>query len=162
MVAKPHQIRRPVGAKEAGITHALLAVDGSPASVRAAERLRLLLRGFPDARLTVIYVAHLPRDLQVNGAGEKLVVEFPLAGLVRATAAPALSSALDALGSLAVRAETEVQVGEPASEICEYAHSEGVDLIVMGIRGTGPAEVAVGGVANKVLSMAGCPVLLVQ
>jgi nucleotide-binding universal stress UspA family protein len=158
MVAKPSPRRR---APAAGITHAVLAVDGSPASIRAAERLRTILTAFPDARLTVLYVAHLPRDLQVSGTGEKLIVEFPLSGLVRATAAPALQAALTVLGSLGERAETEVQIGEPATEICEFARTASADLIVMGLRGTGPEGVTVGGVSQKVLSLAPCPVLLV-
>ncbi|HWI61090.1 MAG TPA: universal stress protein [Symbiobacteriaceae bacterium] len=159
MVAKPSGRIRESSAP-AAIRHALLAVDGSPASVRAAERLRLLLTAFPDARLSVIYVAHLPRDLQVSGTGEKVIVEFPLSSLVRATAAPALQAALSALGPLAARAETEVQIGEPATEIVEFARSQEADLIVMGLKGTGPTTV--GGVSNKVLSLAACPVLLVQ
>lgn len=149
-----------MGGASEGIAHALLAVDGSPASVRAAERLRAILGAFPAARLTVMYVAHLPRDLQVSGTGEKVVVEFPLSSLVRATAAPALKAAQQALGQLGGRAETEVQVGEPAVEICEFARTQGVDLIVMGLKGTGPTTV--GGVSHKVLSLATCPVLLVQ
>lgn len=161
MVAKPNSRSKAPAAAD-GITHALLAVDGSPASLRAAQRLRRMLAAFPDARLTVIYVAHLPRDLQVSGTGEKLVVEFPLSGLVRATAAPALDAALGQLGPLAGKAETEVQIGEPAAEICEFARSEGCDLIVMGTKGTGPDSMAVGGVSSKVLAMAPCPVMLVQ
>lgn len=160
MVAKPKVSVTPVA--QAGISHALLAVDGSPASVRAAARLRQLLGAFPEARLTIMYVAHLPRDLQVSGNGAKLTVEFPLSGLVRATAAPALQAALEALGPVGDKAESEVQVGEPAREICEYASAEGVDLIVMGTRGTGGETVAVGGVSSKVLALAPCPVLLVQ
>jgi nucleotide-binding universal stress UspA family protein len=158
MVAKP-KLTADAHTQE-GITHALLAVDGSPASVRAAERLRKMLLAFPDARLTVMYVAHLPRDLQVSGSGSKLVVEFPLSGLVRATSAPALQAAFDALGPMAVRAEVEVQTGEPAREIVEYAQAEDVDLIVMGVKGTG--EMAVGSVSSKVLTLAECPVMLVH
>lgn len=160
MVANPKQFAAPEG--QEGIAHALLAVDGSPASVRAAERLRQLLAAFPNARLTVMYVAHLPRDLQVSGSGSKLVVEFPLQGMVRATAAPALAAATKALGNLAHKAEHEVQVGEPAREICEFAAAEGVDLIVMGTRGVGTDEVAIGSVSHRVLSLAHCPVMLVK
>jgi nucleotide-binding universal stress UspA family protein len=161
MVAKPNS-RMKARAEAAGITHALLAVDGSPSSLRAAARLRMLLPAFPEARLTVMYVAHLPRDLQVSGTGQKVVVEFPVSSMVRATSAPVLQAVMDALGPLAVRAESEVQVGEPVTEICEFARTEGVDLIVMGTRGTGPAGVAMGGVSTKVLTLADCPVLLVH
>lgn len=160
MVAKPKAVT--AQQSQPGIAHALLAVDGSPASLRAAERLRLILGAFPDARLTVMYVAHLPRDLQVSGSGEKLVVEFPLSGLVRQTAAPALQATMQVLGPLAMRADMETQIGEPAQEICQYAQSEGVDLIVMGLRGNGSDGVTVGGVSHKVLALAPCPVMLVQ
>lgn len=145
-----------------GIGHALLAIDGSPASLRAAARLRLLLEAFPEARLTVLYVAHLPRDLQVTGNGTKLTLEFPLHGLIRGSAAPALQAAMNALGPMAIRAETEVQIGEPAHEICEFARAEQVDLIVVGTRGTAPDGVTVGGVSSRILSLAPCAVMLVQ
>jgi nucleotide-binding universal stress UspA family protein len=163
MVANPISYKKAqtTGAA-AGITHALLAVDGSPASLRAAARLRLMLQAFPEARLTVIYVAHLPRDLQVSGTGQKVIVEFPVSSMVRATSAPVLDAVMKELGPLAVRAETEVQVGEPATEICEFARSESVDLIVMGLKGTGPAGIAMGGVSSKVLALSECPVLLVH
>lgn len=145
-----------------GIAHALLAVDGSPASQRAVLQAGRLLAAFPGARVTILYVAHLPRDLQMTASGDKVIVEFPLSGLVRATAAPVFASVSQALGALAERAETEVQVGEPAREICEFAAAEDVDLIIMGVRGSGDDGVAVGSVSTRVLSLAPCPVMLVQ
>lgn len=160
VVTQPRPI--PPTAAVDGITHALLAVDGSAASLRAADRLRRMLRAFPEARLTVMFVAPLPMDLLVSGTGAKLSLEFPMTGFVRATSAPALDAAMAALGEEAARAESEAQVGDPADEICQFARTEAVDLIVIGTRGTGPDGRSLGTVSSKVVALAPCPVLLVQ
>lgn len=144
------------------IMHALIAVDGSPTSLRAASVGGSLLGCFPEARLSLVYVAPLPRELQFSGSGAKVVVEFPLSSVIRETAGPALEAALTALGAAAGRAEMEVQVGEPAREICDSAEAMGVDLIVIGALGTSGESTGLGSVTQKVLSRARCPVLVVS
>jgi nucleotide-binding universal stress UspA family protein len=52
--------------------------------------------------------------------------------------------------------------GDPAERIVEYARSRGVDLIVIGTHGRhGFTRRPLGGVADKVLRQAPCPVLAV-
>jgi nucleotide-binding universal stress UspA family protein len=75
---------------------------------------------------------------------------------------------LDLLKSLAERATaagviTEFQqvAGSPGRQICEFAESADVDLIVMGHRGiSGVNELLVGSVSNYVLHRAPCSVLM--
>jgi len=53
-----------------------------------------------------------------------------------------------------------VEPGDPASAIVRVAAQAPADLIVIGTRGhRGIAEVALGSVAHKVITCAGCPVL---
>jgi len=59
--------------------------------------------------------------------------------------------------------ETRLTIGIPAEEIVEVANKDSVDLIVMGTHGwTGIRHMLLGSVAEKVLRMATCPVLVVR
>ena len=62
-----------------------------------------------------------------------------------------------------VRLTSEVQVGSPASTICEVAARTPCDLIVMGTHGrSGVAHLFLGSVAERVVRTAPCPVLTVR
>ena len=51
----------------------------------------------------------------------------------------------------------------PALTIVNYAKETGIDLIVMGTHGRGPmAHLLMGSVAERVVRLAGCPVLVVR
>ena len=53
--------------------------------------------------------------------------------------------------------------GNPASQIIEFAKTEGVDLIVMGNRGlTGVKEFVLGSVSHRVSHLADCTVTIVK
>ena len=59
-------------------------------------------------------------------------------------------------------AETIERKGNPAFVICDVADEFGVDLIVMGCRGTGLIEEsAEDSVSNRVINLSPCPVLVV-
>ena len=63
----------------------------------------------------------------------------------------------------AANVHTELLQGAVAREIVDYAKSGGFDLIVMGTHGrTGLRHVMMGSVAEKVLRLAPCPVLVVK
>jgi nucleotide-binding universal stress UspA family protein len=58
---------------------------------------------------------------------------------------------------------TVVASNAPALTIVNYAKETGVDLIVMGTHGRGPmAHLVMGSVAERVVRLAGCPVLVVR
>ena len=62
-----------------------------------------------------------------------------------------------------VRAEFKVVTGHVVSEILEYARSNSIDLIVISTHGvTGLKHFLLGGVAEKVIRRAPCPVLTVK
>lgn len=57
----------------------------------------------------------------------------------------------------------EVLFGTPATEIAKFAEEEGVDLIVLPSHGrTGMARLMIGSVAERVVRMAHCPVLVLR
>lgn len=58
--------------------------------------------------------------------------------------------------------KVEMQIGDPARAILEYAEAQGVDLIVIGRQGHQPiTQWLLGNVATKVARKATCPVLIV-
>lgn len=58
---------------------------------------------------------------------------------------------------------TEVRTGNAAKQILEAARERQADLVVMGTRGrTGLAHVVMGSVAERVVRLAPCPVLIVK
>jgi nucleotide-binding universal stress UspA family protein len=58
--------------------------------------------------------------------------------------------------------QVEMQIGDPARAILEYAEAETVDLIVLGRQGRRPlAQWLLGNVSGKIAQKAHCPVLIV-
>jgi nucleotide-binding universal stress UspA family protein len=63
----------------------------------------------------------------------------------------------------AARISTEPTMGDPAEEIIAAAKSRRADLVVVGSRGYGRlAGLLVGSVAQKVVSLAPCPIVVVR
>jgi len=142
----------------------LLATDGSDSSLHAARVLGGLMAGLPEAQVTVLYVAHVPRAYNITDEfGNKITPEVPMDVMIRRSADPILKRTLSALALPEDRVNFEVQVGEPAEEIVDLARLEGYDMVVMGSRGLSPMkELLLGSVSNRVLHTAPCPVLVVR
>jgi universal stress protein A len=61
------------------------------------------------------------------------------------------------------KARSVVGIGDPLSEIVDYARTEHINLIVMGTHGrTGVSHLFLGSVAERVVRTAPCPVLTVR
>jgi nucleotide-binding universal stress UspA family protein len=136
----------------------LCPVDFSDTSLLALE-WSLYLAEQSDGHLTVLHAIELPPDLQ----------ELPLAleGGVRAATLEHCRQRLDALVPAGVRTgctvDTRVVEGRAHLEILRQAASDRSDLIVMGVRGRGPVDVALfGSNTNAVLHGAECPVVTVR
>lgn len=142
----------------------LLATDGSDNSMHAARVLGDLIATQPEAQVTVLHVAHVPRSyFFTDENGNTVTPEVPMDVMIRRSADPILRRTLSALGLPEDRVVTEVQVGEPSEEIVDLARMEGYEMIVMGSRGIGAMkELLMGSVSHKVLHTAPCPVLIVR
>lgn len=142
----------------------LLATDGSDSSLHAARMAGELSAALKDVQVIVLYVAHVPRAYYaVDEFGNKVTPEVPMDVMIRRTGEPILRKTISALGLPEEQVVTEVQVGEPAEEIVDYARLEQVDMIIMGSRGLSPIkEILLGSVSDKVLHTAPCPVLIVR
>lgn len=131
----------------------LVPVDGSPHASRAVQAAA----GLADCCGSAVYLVHIIRDLSLP----KEILEMMAAGEVTASRMQILQdsadiilenarTALEAAGVAQV--ETECLLGDPATQILQYAAGKGVDLIVLGHRGIGPNPDLLGGVARKILN----------
>lgn len=142
----------------------LLATDGSPHALKAAKMAGEIARCQPDAKVTVVYVAHIPRDpYTVNVYGFDFTPDVPIDAMIQKTAAPVLAETEKATGLSSDCLRSEVLVGNPAEEICGLAHREGYELIVTGSRGLSPIkEILLGSVSDRIAHCAKVPVLIAK
>jgi nucleotide-binding universal stress UspA family protein len=124
--------------------------ETSEAALHYAAEMALTL----GARL---YLIHVP-----GRTGEHFEANFPH-GQFEAAARKGLSSFLTTEQIDRLRPEYAVRVGVPPEEIVRYAELCDADLIIMGTHGrSGIAHALLGSVAEQVVRVAPCPVLLVR
>ena len=133
----------------------LVPVDFDPVSECALNYAKSLIEGLPVS-LHVLHVVFVPRILNE---------EMTLA--LQAELVEAAKSKMEALISKEeaqrMKAIVQINAGSPFHEIIQYAERHAIDLIVMGTHGRGPwAQALLGGVADKVVRTAPCPVLTVR
>jgi nucleotide-binding universal stress UspA family protein len=127
----------------------LVAVDGSPGSLRAAAMAAQLSAAGPPAEVDLVHVV----DWLVKEAAE---VELPRRGWQTSAAARAL---LDEAG---ITWRLHVRMGEAAGQIVALARELGSRGIVIGSHGlTATESLLLGSVAYKVVHLGRVPVLLV-
>jgi nucleotide-binding universal stress UspA family protein len=139
-----------------GIDRILIATDGSPGSLAAAEegvRLAKLL----GADVTFVAVAHAPLSV-LGGPYYQRTLSENLSAM-----RTALAKTTSYAEERRVRYETELLEGSPAKAVLELARSLDVDLIVVGSRGLGAVRAAVlGSVSSEIVHHADRPVLVAR
>jgi nucleotide-binding universal stress UspA family protein len=145
----------------------LLAADGSPGSRNAVAHAIHVAKA-DDAELVVVNVAE---DIKQGGAiglrakyGDmKLIKAFQNVQIEKGE--KIVSAIVEAAKERGVKIRSEVIVNSGKSEadtIIAYAEKNGIDLIVLGSHGTSKfRKFLAGGVANKIVNVAKCAVLLV-
>lgn len=128
-----------------------------------------------DAQQALAYAMRLARDVGARVTLLHVIQPFPLAGVPMGVTLPvtylqeaeaqlqqAMQEALARVTEAGLTSTSLLVYGVPWHEIVAIAERERVDLIVMGTRGrTGLAHVLLGSVAEKVVRMAPCAVLVV-
>jgi nucleotide-binding universal stress UspA family protein len=113
-----------------------------------------------QARLTVLYVYYLPS--LALGEVSPVVIDDTLQAMetnARQQAQKALARVLRA----GLQGDSVIVEGTPFQMIIDTAKDKGADLIVMGTHGrTGLSHVLMGSVAEKVVRLAPCPVLVTR
>jgi nucleotide-binding universal stress UspA family protein len=138
----------------------LLPVDGSECALRAVEYLISHSAWFRD--LPEIHLLHVHAPIPIGRVQAHVGKETLHAYYLEESQASLLEAQqkLDAAGCAHT---THIHVGQPAEVIAKLAAEQGCDLIVMGTHGRGGiAGLVTGSVANRVLHLASCPVLLVK
>jgi nucleotide-binding universal stress UspA family protein len=137
-------------------SHILLAADGSEHGLRAAKVAGDLARVIHAEELRVV-VAYDPVPSYL---GEPNLQHAINARVLEADAI--LKAAIDEIGEFS-EIHTEILEGSPAEAIIEVATTRNSSIIVMGSRGLGRlAGALLGSNAQKVVSHAPCPVLIVR
>jgi nucleotide-binding universal stress UspA family protein len=140
-------------------THLLCPVDFSEPSL-AGLRFAASLAKEADAHLTLLHVIDFSPD------EERIVERFDVAEFQRVVSENSRAK-LESLVGDDVRQwcepSTRLAYGKPYRRILEIAGEEGSDLIVIGIRGRNPIDLALfGSTANHVVRRAPCPVLTLR
>jgi nucleotide-binding universal stress UspA family protein len=140
------------------ITKLLVAVDDSPAGIRAARvGSELAARLGAELRLMTVLQDHLLTAALAQVSAEPSLPERRL-GSVASVLAHAVRLAAEA----GVTAQTCQREGDPGREVLAEARSWSADLLVLGRAAQRrPGEAYVGDVAAHVLELAEVPVLLV-
>ena len=135
------------------IQRILLPTDFSATSYAALRHAITMAQAF-GARL---YLLHVPGD-----TGEHFEANFPI-GQFEDLAQEQLRMFLSPDEIAQLTPEYALRIGAPADEIVQYAQARDIDLIVMGTHGrSGVAHLLMGSVAEQVVRIAPCPVLLVR
>jgi nucleotide-binding universal stress UspA family protein len=132
----------------------LVAVDGSRRSAKTVAVAVDLATKYGSS----VTVVHVREHTLYEGADVDLGPATSAEELVDEVLEAFHEAGIDARGEI-----RRVSPGETAEQIVEVANASGAELIVMGTRGmTEWKSLLLGGVANKVVHHATCPVLLVR
>ncbi len=138
---------------------ALVPVDGSPNSDRAASHVVMLAEINPALEVVLLNVQPEIDDWQVRRFLKKEEVE----AMEESKGGDALQSARALLDAAKVRYTPQVLIGPIAETIAKTALEQNCDGIVMGTRGLGAAASALlGSVTSQVVHLADVPVTLIK
>ena len=143
----------------------LVAIDWSAASLRAAKLASELAGKYGAELLLLTVMPHLPPSNPGIAAFERSehMRESPSALVLSGTEEALVGIGTGAKAQGVPNFSCDVRIGDPAQEILAWATDAKADLVILGTRGHGRlAGLLMGSVAQKVLSLAGCSVLVVR
>jgi nucleotide-binding universal stress UspA family protein len=146
--------------QKAMISKILVAVDGSDASMHAADYAVLMSNKY-DAELYALHVVH-PAD--VHAISESTQASSYSVEYTNQDSQKYLDKVKLKANENNIQLKTEVVSSVNAAEgIVDYAEVQNVDLVVVGARGkSGFRKLLLGSVASKVVTYAHCPVLVIK
>jgi nucleotide-binding universal stress UspA family protein len=144
----------------------LVGIDGSAPSLKAVDFAADLASKYNAELILLKVVGDRPPELDpaVEEYARSEHIPLPEAELTLTMADNILDHARrQALSSGATQVSVEPSFGDPAAQIVAAARDREADLIVVGSRGHGRlAGLLIGSVAQKVVSLAHCPVVVVR
>ena len=139
--------------------HFLVPLDFSEQANQALD-YAINLAGKLDARLTLL---HVIQSVPLGGADMGVTLPYAYLQDLEAEIMQSMESYRARVTAAGLEGATVVVHGVPFHEILETAKTQLVDLIIMGTHGrTGLQHVLLGSVAEKVVRLAPCPVLVAR
>ncbi|TYS60908.1 universal stress protein [Sutcliffiella horikoshii] len=164
----------------------LIAYDGSKSSLKAVQ-MGIEMKKRLHSRITILHVleetsvnvpipATRPDTLPAGGMGNvdglniytsNVKDTVPSKQRVATAENDEITQSLNEVHALLsqerIEAPVEVMQGDPAKTICNFADTQGNDLIIIGSRGLGGLKkLILGSVSDKVTNTANCPVLIAK
>jgi nucleotide-binding universal stress UspA family protein len=142
----------------------LFAVDGSEFTVKAAK----FLIGYLDTckELPTLHLLHVKAPIPVGLAAHRaraLLGNDVVEAYYKEDAEKSLVVAEQILREKDIAFQAEYKIGDPSSEIAEYAKKHQIELIVMGSHGhSALGSIVLGSVTSRVLASTTVPVLIVR
>lgn len=141
----------------------LVATDGSPHALKAAEMAARLARDLREAEVMLVNVGYFP-PIAMGAVGLDAV--FDLGDLeegMQQAGQAILDQTMHAFDGLDIRVTRVYRRGDLAGEILKTAEEHKADLIIMGCRGLGQVGgLILGSVSERVLHGAHIPILIVR
>ena len=136
----------------------LIAVDGSPFTVRAVNYLIEHTGQFAGAEVTLLTIHRTIPGRAAAQLGRDIVQ-----GYYADECEKALKPARRVLDKAAIPFKETWKTGEPGDEIAEFATKGKFDMVIMGSHGHGVfSNLVLGSVATKVLAGCKVPVLVIR
>ena len=139
----------------------LVATDGSKPAIHAVKYVVKLLQSLSSTANSVTLIS-VHDDVGLRHA-RSYVGKDAVDRYLRELSEKELKPAQKLLDSAAIKHDMEVRTGHVAQEIVGCAQAGKFDLIALGAKGRGAfADLLLGSVAQRVLTMADMPVVLVK
>lgn len=137
----------------------LVPFDFSPYAEHALDYAIELAKKL-QAQITLL---HVIQSLPMGGADMGVVLPYTYIQELETEITSSLQAALQRVTAAGLKGDMIVAHGVPFHEILDTAQRRQVELIVMGTHGrTGLTHILLGSVAEKVVRLAPCPVLVVR
>jgi nucleotide-binding universal stress UspA family protein len=134
--------------------HFLIPLDFSESSQQALEYAIKLAHQL-QARLTLLHVVYLPPMVEVDLSTQLLEIDT--------AARRSIETCCQRVQQAGLAGQTVVVQGVPWQEIVQHAKDLQADLIIMGTHGrTGLQHMLLGSIAEKVVRLAPCSVLVTR
>jgi universal stress protein A len=137
----------------------LVPIDFSESANQALE-YAINLAGKLDAHLTLL---HVIQSVPLGGVDMGVTLPYTYLQDLEAEITQSMEACLARVTAAGLEGDIVVVHGVPFHEVVETAKTQKVDLIVMGTHGrSGLQHVLLGSVAEKVVRLAPCPVLVAR
>lgn len=141
---------------------ALVAVDGSPPSLKAVDTACQMMKHGVAEEVTLLCVVHYPMPAIVGEGAIDLNLPAEYFQVLRDGAQQVIDQAYKQMES-SPNVNWQVESGNPPDVILDVARKGKYDLIIIGNRGLNQLQrLFMGSVSSKVVSLAQCPVLLIK